>query len=379
MLRHASPVTHQADRNAWFTRAFVKKVLTMASDSPEPVTGLDARDFPSAIEERHPARPAPLAAGQASAQPATVSGSQPNLRISEAPTAAPTLGTVRDLPDAALGRAIGFRTPAVVLDGVTSGEYCLAAASLAGSAHLQSGSVRQDAYDFMATVDGRLVVVVADGLGSKTHSQVGARLFCEGVLLAAGDPAGGVLSGPGLMTAGAAHASQIARDAYGLDDNEISVVAAVAVFGSNGCELTRIGDVSAFAIGAEGQMDELFAADTTDYVNVVQASLPGPSPDYEEPDLTPARIIAVVTDGLATDIRTSAAIRSWLSQRWHIPLGPYAMGDSLRYRRQGSHDDRTAVVVWTDPITERTSSRDTRSESGSGNARRQVEDNVRDS
>jgi hypothetical protein len=28
------------------------------------------------------------------------------------------------------------------------------------------------------------------------------------------------------------------------------------------------------------------------------------------------------------------------------PLQPFAMGDTLRYRRQGSHDDRTAVNIW---------------------------------
>ncbi|MBO0822540.1 MAG: protein phosphatase 2C domain-containing protein [Actinobacteria bacterium] len=278
-------------------------------------------------------------------------GTEPGLRLSEAPTAAPMLGAVRDLPDAVLGRAIDFRTPAVVLDGVTAGQHCVAAASLAGTAHLVSGSVRQDAYDFTATGSGSLVVVVADGLGSKTYSQVGARLFCEGVLLAAGDPAEGIVSGSRLMSAGAAHASHIARRAYGLEDSQISIVAAVAVFDSSGCEIVRIGDVSAFTVSAEGQIDELFIADTS-YVNVVQSSLPGSPAGNEERVLTSAGTVAVVTDGLANDIRTSAAIRSWLGEQWQTPLGPFAIGETLRYRRQGSHDDRTAVVVWTDPPTE---------------------------
>jgi hypothetical protein len=324
----------------------------VASDSHVPETGFDACGTPAVSGEGHSAGPVPLEAGQEfpPAQPIEP-GSRPDRRISEAPTVAPTLGAVRDLPDASLGRAISFRTPAVVLDGVAAGGYCVAAASLAGTAHLVAGAVRQDAYDFIATATGSLVVVVADGLGSKTHSQVGARLFCEGVLLAAGDAAGGILSGSGLMSAGAAHASQIARLAYGLDDHEISVVAAVAIFGSNGCEIVRIGDVSAFAVSAEGEIDELFATDTG-YVNVVQSSLPGSSSGHEERVVTRSGIVAVVTDGLANDLRTSAAIRSWLGGRWHTPLGPYAMGESLRYRRQGSHDDRTAVVVWANPTTE---------------------------
>jgi protein phosphatase 2C-like protein len=281
--------------------------------------------------------------------------SRPERRISEAPTAAPTVGAVRELPDATLGPEIGFRTPAVVLDGVTVGGYCVAAASLAGAAHLVAGSVRQDAYDLIATGTGSLVVVVTDGLGSKAYSQVGARLFCEGVLLAASkaavdettaeETAGGTLAGSELMSAGAAHASQVARSVYGLDDNDISVVAAVAVFGTDVCEIVRIGDVSAFTLNTEGQLDELFTADTY-CVNEVRSSLPGSSSDDMERAVTQAGMVAVVTDGLASDLRTSPAIRSWMGERWQNPLGPYAMGESLRYRRQGSHDDRTAVVVW---------------------------------
>jgi Protein phosphatase 2C len=281
--------------------------------------------------------------------PAATAVSAVDRRISELPSTAPTLGAVRDLPDATLGQGISFRTPAVALDGATAGRYCVAAASLAGTAHLLAGSVRQDAYDFTATDTGSLVVVVADGLGSRTHSQVGARLLCEGVLLAANGPASSVLSGSELISAGATHASRIAGSAYGLDDEEISAVAAVAVFGSHGCEVVRIGDVSAFAVSAEGQVAELFAAGTG-YVNVVHSALPGASSGSEERVVTDAGTVALVTDGLANDLRTSASIRSWLSERWRAPLGPHAMGESLRYRRQGSHDDRTAVVVWTDPV-----------------------------
>jgi len=325
----------------------------VVSDTPVPDDGLEACGAAAVSGAGHPAEAVPPEADQRFPAHADEPASRPGRRIFEVPTAAPTLGVVRDLPDAVLGRAIDFRAPAVVLDGVAVSGYCVAAASLAGTAHLVAGSVRQDAYDFIATATGSLVVVVADGLGSKTHSQVGARLFCEGVLLAAGKAAGSIRSGSGLMSVGAAHASQVARSAYGLDDNEISVVAAVAIFGNDGCEIVRIGDISAFAVSAEGEVDELFAADTG-YVNEVQSSLPGSSSDHEERVVTRAGIVAVVTDGLANDLRTSAAIRSWLGERWRTPLGPYAMGESLRYRRQGSHDDRTAVVVWADPNTEQT-------------------------
>jgi hypothetical protein len=325
----------------------------VAADSPAPGTGLNARAVSALSGDGHPAGLRPVQGSQEILAEPGEPGRRPDRRIAEAPTAAPVVGVVRDLPDAVLSPAIGFRTPAVVLDGVAAGGYCVAAASLAGTAHLAAGSVRQDAYDFISTCTGSLVVVVADGLGSRTYSQVGARLFCEGVLLAVADADGEIPSGSALLSAGAEHARQTALSAYGLDHNEISVVAAVVIFGKDGCEVVRIGDVSAFAVSAEGQMDELFCADAG-FVNEVRSLLPGCSSGNEEHAVTGDKIVAVVTDGLANDLRTSAAIRSWLGAQWRTPLGPYAMGESLRYRRRGSHDDRTAVVVWPDSYMEHT-------------------------
>ena len=88
---------------------------------------------------------------------------------------------------------------------------------------------------------------------------------------------------------------------------------------------------------------ELFAA-ADEPVNVVRGVLPGTA----EPEVihSTAGMIALATDGLAVDLRTSPGIQRWLSGRWAAPLGPFAFGDTLRYQRQGSHDDRTAVAVW---------------------------------
>ncbi len=51
------------------------------------------------------------------------------------------------------------------------------------------------------------------------------------------------------------------------------------------------------------------------------------------------------TDGLATDLRNSPGVRSWLAESWEAPGDVHAMGEALRFRRRGSHDDRTAVVI----------------------------------
>src|SRR5712692_1777762 len=86
-------------------------VLAVVSDSPVPNTGLDACDAPAVSEEDHAAGPDPLVADPLVADPlvadqefpaaqAIEPGRRPGRRITEVPTTAPTLGAVRDLPDA---------------------------------------------------------------------------------------------------------------------------------------------------------------------------------------------------------------------------------------------------------------------------------------
>jgi hypothetical protein len=97
----------------------------------------------------------------------------------------------------------------------------------------------------------------------------------------------------------------------------------------------------------DGDFVELFTEEAG-YVNQVQASLlDDPGAPVDTVTVTDAPILALVTDGLANDIRTSAGVRGWLAAQWSRPTTSFATGDALRYRRQGSHDDRTAVVLWT--------------------------------
>jgi serine/threonine protein phosphatase PrpC len=262
----------------------------------------------------------------------------------EVPTGAPTIGNVRELPAPCLAAGVQYRAATVVLDGLAVGSYYLAGASQSGTSHLINGSPRQDAYDFVLTADGRLIVAIADGLGSRPASQVGARLFCEHVVAAGATKPDG--SARDYLVAAAARAGAVAESAYALTYDDISFVAAVAVFGSEECELARIGDVSGFSCHANGVFEELFIADGGS-LNVVAASLPGtntPTPEINKTLFNGP--VVLVTDGLANDIRTSARLRVWLGEQWRMPLSAHAMAESLRYRRQGSHDDRTAVVVW---------------------------------
>jgi len=291
-----------------------------------------------------------LAESAAPAQPVAVAepAGAPGWDLS---TAAPTVGAVRRQPVPSLAPATRFRASAVTLDAVQAGDVHIAAASVIGASHAAAGSVRQDAYDFTTTGDGYLVIAVADGLGSRPLSQLGAAFFCTGVTQAAigpGPPA--PRAADELLCRGAEYAAA-AQDFCQVPPTESAFVAAVAVLpppGTGGvrtADIARVGDVSAFTLDPEGALAELFTSDDGP-INILGESLPGPAAAWPQRVRAQTQVLVLVTDGLANDLRTSPGVRSWLSEHWARPIGPFAFGDSLRYQRQGSHDDRTAVVLW---------------------------------
>jgi hypothetical protein len=241
-----------------------------------------------------------------------------------------------------------FRPPAVALDGATVGDLHVAAASVIGAGHLHEGQPRQDSYTMMSGRSGRLYVAVADGLGSRPTSQLGASLFTESVLVAATEAESDGTDPPtaaDLLTRACARMRTLLTGAYDTDPRDAACVGAVAVISNGRCQVARVGDVAAFTL-ADDTFTEVFAVDSG-FVNVVTATLPDADPHHVETvDLGPVPVIMLGTDGVAGDLRHSAALRTWLAERWRAPLQPFAMGDTLRYRRQGSHDDRTAVVIW---------------------------------
>jgi Protein phosphatase 2C len=265
-------------------------------------------------------------------------------------TAAPTVGAVRRQPVPRLAPAARFRAPAITLDAVQTGDVHVAAASVIGVSHAAAGGVRQDAYDFTTTGDGYLVIAIADGLGSRPLSQLGATMFCTGVTQAAigpGSPA--PWAADELLCRGAEYAAAV-QNCCQVPSAESAFVAAVAVLppGTGAvrtADIARVGDVSAFALDPENPLAELFTSDDGP-INILGESLPGPAASRPQRVYVQTRILILATDGLANDLRNSPGVRSWLSEQWTRPIGPFAFGDCLRYQRQGSHDDRTAVVVW---------------------------------
>jgi hypothetical protein len=327
-----------------------------------PAQGLDDNGMlapPRSEGDLPPAAPAPPAvappaapAPPATAPPPAVRDQPDAAAYGDLPSAAPVVGTVRVLPVPRLAPATRHRAAAVMLDGVQVGGVHVSAASIIGASHVAANGVRQDAYNFVATEDGHLVIAIADGLGSRSLSQLGAALFGEGVTQAAlGPPEQAPRTAGELLVRGAEYAAAAADGFYRVALADVAFVAAVAVLapaepdGRRTAEIARVGDVSAFAADPGGALTELFASDDGP-INVLSESLPAAAAPQPQAVHTRATMLALVTDGLANDLRTSPGVRSWLEQRWAEPIGPFAFGDSLRYQRQGSHDDRTAVVVW---------------------------------
>lgn len=316
---------------------------------PEPVNGPDApaddepdgqsRPVPETVLQVRPHTPSPAA------QPAPP---EPLNASADLPTTAPTIGRVGAANLGVLGTDCRLRPSAIAVDGTTAGIFHVAAASIIGTGHLQGGQPRQDAYNLMLGGSGSLYVAIADGLGSRQASQLGAQLFTESVLIAAAESESGTGSPPTaaqLLAQASMRTARVLTEVYRLENRDVACVGAVAVFSAHRCDLARIGDVAAFTL-VEGEFTEVFPVDSG-FVNVVSATLPGEeSAQVDTTELGPAEIVVLGTDGLANDLRNSAALRTWLAARWRAPQWPFAMGDTLRYRRQGSHDDRTAVVVW---------------------------------
>lgn len=259
-------------------------------------------------------------------------------------TQAPTIGRVMPLVGAATREGQPPRRPEVALDAAASDGVRAAGASLAGVRHLSEGTCRQDSFGIFVVQPGRICVVVVDGLGSRVASHLGADLFVDAVGQLTWENQG--LAAPAdLLVAASERTEQVAASVYGLSASDIAFVGLVAVIGPDQGEVARLGDVSAFALAGD-EFTEVFEPDDK-FINVVEVSLPNAEAAHQiEVKALPPGPMVFATDGLAQDLRTSAAVRAWLADYWRSPLTAFAMGDSLRYRRQGSHDDRTGVVVW---------------------------------
>jgi serine/threonine protein phosphatase PrpC len=289
--------------------------------------------------------------------------------VDDAPFDAPTIGAAERRSYASrLPSAIGWPSAGIALDAGRAGPYWVSAGSLVGRRHAWSGGTRQDAYALAFSAGGSsLVLVVADGLGSRAQSQIGARHLSAAVAREFVNAEQGTAVTDdeatlhGAIARAQAELTEVWAPAYGTTDARalactLAVVVLPTELGTRPILAARVGDSTVFtATDAESEPFEAVFPLGEGPINMVSASLPaaGFRDEIEIRRLAPAGVSKLVlcTDGLADDVYESPGIRAWLARRWQRPCTERWMLESLSYARAGSQDDRTAVVVWLCPST----------------------------
>ena len=325
-------------------------------EQPTPAAAGDETVEPDSPESRPvgPAEPdigSEPVGGPRSAKPA------PFLDIPEHPR----IGRVSDRPVVPVLSGVPTALPSLRADAGMLGGHWVAAASVTGLKHQVHGTTGQDAFGYTVTRDGSALVLVAcDGLGSRPlTAQIGAELITRLLLArAAGLDGAAFLADPpaAWRSLAAAVNDETPRISAallpGVEDQALSstVSACWVSLAPDRPEAHafRIGDGN--VVGMAGTLLEPHFPIAGGAINEVTGCLPHPNAiawcEYARIDTGAWDLLAVTTDGIALDIAGSAGTRKWLAERWAMPSGAARMIETLRYRREGSHDDRTAAVVW---------------------------------
>ncbi len=232
-------------------------------------------------------------------------------------------------------------------DGGDSDWCALRAASVAGVRHRLSGQPGQDSFAWAALPD-TLVVAVADGLGGVP----GSNRTAGRAVTAAVDA---VVKEMGKMTAVAGQAELPLR--AGVEAANAAAAAGGAttlvlgLVGRTGdVDLVRVGDSTAFHVGAEGRWwQELFVPPDDDDVVTVTAALPAEKlePEFVVLTITAEELLLLATDGVADPWRDGpSTVAPVLAATLAGRPGPLEVAQLASFSRQGCHDDRTILMVW---------------------------------
>lgn len=276
---------------------------------------------------------------------------------------APPIGRLGTRPFPALA-GTALAQPSIRADGGQLGGRWIAAASISGQSHVVRGTSGQDAYCFALATDGSaLVLAVCDGLGSRPDTaQVGAELLARFSCHHAARIPGAEPDPDRALAQAVERGNQDVLDcaAKQLPNWEPTLLLSTLLLcrlpltpGAGPATVARVGDGEAFLLRGSEYSTVFPYQDDGGWINVVNAALPHDDPrsvlELAHADPDAADVLILATDGLANDVQDSPETREWLAGRWAVPCGPHAMITALGYRRQGSHDDRTALAVWLRP------------------------------
>lgn len=230
-------------------------------------------------------------------------------------------------------------TAAYRVEGGRTGWCALRAASITGVRHRLAARQGEDCFAWAHRGD-RLVVAVADGLGSVPGSAAAAsRAAAAAVAAAVGEP--------GALDAAVRAGLRAANEAAEGGGRTTLVLGALGADGA--AELLRVGDSTAFLVANEGTgAAELFAARDDDGVGTETDALPGDDPVGETARvLLGGDVLVLATDGVADPWRDGpATVAPTLAAAIAAHPAPLDLARLADFSRQGCHDDRALVVLW---------------------------------
>ena len=360
-----------------------------AATSADPATAVRPdRAFDQGTRPVGPATPGPAAAAGSTAYVAPKVGSS---LPDQPPDARPWKGDLAFVPYEVGDPGRAATVPAVpdpeswdrrdtVIDGLVFRDRAgrpveLRAASARGRAHRAGGSVRQDAYAYRATPDGRyLVAVVADGVSSGPLSHFAAEVVARSGSQAIADQLvtrqvaqldwQEVLQTlvEGVVAVGRRRLRATVPDVDGLTTRQIAEhLASTALFAvvdlepvETGYEVhtLSVGDTSAWVLRSGGRWEPQevvknagaeIASSGTKALPLLPQVLAPPTSTV----LGAGEALVLMTDGVGDPLGDGVgSVGAFLATVWARP--PYALefAAQVDFARKSHDDDRTAVAIW---------------------------------